>query len=228
VEAAVIGVVALAWWQAPVVPHVPAPGHLWTALRCANCWAASLQHAAGFGLALSAGTWITVFLLREFSLPLALSGALGSLLLILAVLARSMGGLLLARERVPTRVVMRLGDTAIVAGVALLAFPGRPLAVALLGSVLVGLGVGLPYAAVFNTAAASLPSSPAAAQGLAAIGGTVGVMIGAPVMGYAVQTYGFAAAWLVVGLVAAIAFAGTFVMQGEEELATRASPRPRA
>jgi predicted MFS family arabinose efflux permease len=113
---------------------------------------------------------------------------------------------------------MRTGDIAVVAGVVLLATPGRPLAVALAGAVVLGVGVGLPYAAVFNTAAASLPRAPGAAQGLAAIGGTAGVMLGAPVMGLAVQTWGFAAAWVFVGFVGALALVGTFAMLGEEEL----------
>jgi nitrate/nitrite transporter NarK len=221
-EAAFIGAVTIAWTRAPNVVEAPAPGDMRDAVRCANCWLASLQHAAGFGLALASGTWITVYLLREFSLPLTLSGVLGSLLLDLAVVARSLGGWLVAREHVPTRAVMRTGDGSIIVGVALLALPGRPLAIALVGAVLVGLGVGVPYAAVFNTAAASLPSAPAAAQGLAAIGGTAGVMIGAPLMGLAVQTYGFSAAWGVVGTVAAIALVATFRMRGEEELLSAA------
>jgi predicted MFS family arabinose efflux permease len=217
-EALFVGAAAALWWRAPSVPRVARPGSIRDALRCPNCWWTSLQHAAGFGMAIASGTWITVYLLREFHLPLELSGLLGSLLLVLAVLARPLGGLLLARERVPTRRVMRVGDLAIVAGVVLLAIPDRPLAVALGGAVLVGIGVGLPYSAVFNTAAASLPAAPGAAQGLAAIGGTAGVMIGAPAMGYAVQTYGFWAAWLFVGLVSVIALVGTAFMRGEEEL----------
>ena len=217
-EAALIGAAAIAWWAAPAVPRVARPGSIRDALRCPNCWWTSLQHAAGFGLALASGTWITVYLLREFRLPLELSGLLGSLLLILAVLARPLGGLLLAREHMPTRRVMRGGDVAIVAGVVLLAIPDRPLAVALGGAILVGIGVGLPYSAVFNTAAASLPSAPGAAQGLAAIGGTAGVMVGAPAMGYAVQTFGFWAAWLFVGAVSLFALVGTAFMRGEEEL----------
>lgn len=218
VEALFVGAAAILWWAAPSVPRVSRPGNIRDALRCPNCWWTSLQHAAGFGLAIASGTWITVYLLREFDLPLELSGLLGSLLLILAVLARPLGGFLLAREHMPTRRVMRIGDIAIVAGVALLALPDRPLLVALGGAVLVGIGVGLPYSAVFNTAAASLPAAPGAAQGLAAIGGTAGVMIGAPAMGYAVQTFGFWAAWVFVGAVAAIAFAGVAFMRGEEEL----------
>jgi hypothetical protein len=53
-----------------------------------------------------------------------------------------------------TKTVMRTGDLAVVIGVAFLAFPGRPLAAALVGAVILGAGVGLPYAPVFNTAAA--------------------------------------------------------------------------
>ena len=218
VEATLIAACALAWRWAPDVAHAAAPGDMRDALRCRNCWLASIQHAAGFGLALASGTWITVYLLREFSLPLALSGLLGSLLLELAVIARSVGGWLLAREHLPTKLVMRAGDLSIVAGVVFLALPSRPLPIALAGAVLVGVGVGLPYAAVFNTAAASLPAAPAAAQGLAAIGGTTGVMIGAPVMGFAVQTFGFSSAWAFVGAIAAVAFGTTFVMRGEEDL----------
>ncbi len=218
-EAAFVGLVATAWWAAPSVAPVVRPGNIRDALRCPNCWWTSLQHAAGFGMGIASGTWITVYLLREFGLPLELSGLLGSLLLVLAVLSRPLGGLLLAREHVPTRRVMRLGDLAIVAGVALLALPERPLPVALAGAALVGIGVGLPYSAVFNTAAASLPAAPGAAQGLAAIGGTAGVMIGAPAMGFAVQTFGFWAAWLFVGSVAALAFVGASFTRGEEELA---------
>ena len=217
-EAALIALVTLAWTRTPEVAHAAAQGDMRDALRCGNCWWTSVQHAAGFGLALASGTWITVYLLREFALPLALSGALGSTLLALAVLGRAAGGWLVAREHVPTRLIMRGAEVAIIAGVGLLALPARPLPAALAGALLVGIGVGLPYAAVFNTAAASLPAAPAAAQGLAAIGGTAGVMVGAPAMGLAVQTYGFSAAWLFVGAVAAIAFAGTFLMRGEEDL----------
>lgn len=218
-EATLVGIVTVLWSRAPAVDAVLGAGDMRSAFRCANCWATFVQHAAGFGLAIASATWITVFVLREFSLPLALSGLLGSLLLDVAVVARSAGGWLVAREHVATKRVMRGADLAIVAGVVLLALPGRPLGVALAGAVIVGLGVGLPYSAVFNTAAAALPAAPAAAQGLAAIGGTAGVMVGAPLMGLAVQTYGFAAAWAFVGAVALLAFFVTFVMRGEEDLA---------
>ena len=206
------------WLRAPSVSGVRREGSMLDALRCANCWLVSLQHAAGFGLAIAAGSWITVFLLREFSLPLALSGVLGSILLFVAVLTRPLGGLAVTTGLLPTKAVMRTGDLAVLIGVVLLALPGRPLPVALFGAVVVGAGVGLPYAPVFNTAAASLSRAPGAAQGLAAVGGTMGVMVGAPAMGYLVQTFGFAAAWGFVGLVGLLALLGTLLMRGEEEL----------
>jgi nitrate/nitrite transporter NarK len=218
-EAAGLALIFVLWVVfAPSVPAVRRVGNIIDALRSANCWLLSLQHAAGFGMAIAAGSWITVFLLREFALPLALSGILGSLLLLLAFLTRSLGGLVVSRRLLGTKAVMRVADLAVVTGVALLAIPGRPLPVALAGAMVLGIGVGLPYAAVFNTAAASLPRAPGAAQGLAAVGGTAGVMIGAPVMGFAVQTWGFAAAWLVVAFVGFAALVGTFAIIGEEEL----------
>src|SRR5438093_6822042 len=218
-EAAGLVLIFVLWTLlAPSVPAVRRVGNMIDALRCANCWLLSLQHAAGFGMAIAAGSWITVYLLREFALPLALSGFLGSSLLLLAFLTRPLGGLVITRGILTTKAVMRAGDLAVVAGVALLAFPGRPLAIALIGALVLGFGVGIPYAAVFNTAAASLPGAPGAAQGLAAIGGTAGVLVGAPVMGYAVQTWGFGAAWAFVGLVGAVPLAGTAVLRGEEEL----------
>ena len=219
-ESVIIATVGIAWAAlTPAVHDEAAGGDTRDALRSRNAWLLFLQHSAGFGLALSSGTWITVYLLREFSLPLTLSGALGSGLLILAVAGRTIGGWLVGHEHVPTKVMMRVAEISILVGVALLAVPARPLGVALLGAGLVGLGVGLPYAAVFNTAAASMPTAPSASQSLTAMGGTAGAMTGAPLMGYAVQTYGFAAAWAVVGAVALIAFGGTFFLRGEEELA---------
>jgi predicted MFS family arabinose efflux permease len=214
-----IAAVLLAWWRSPRPGAIRPAGTILAALGCANCWWTSAQHAAGFGLGLAAGTWITVYLLREFSLPLEVSGLLGSLLLAIAVFARPFGGLLLRGHRVSSIGLMRIAQTAILIGVTLLALPERPLALAIAGTLAVGLGVGIPYAAVFNTAAASLPRAPGSAQGLAAVGGTAGALLAAPAMGYAVQTWGFAAAWLILAAISGLALTGTFLMRGEEQLA---------
>lgn len=210
----------LAWLVVEQIPAMERPGTMLDAVRCPNCWWASLQHAAGFGLTLAAGSWVTVYLLREFQLPLDASGLLGSILLITAVLARPIGGFLLSRQHVGSLIVMRAAQISILVGIALLAAPGRPLLLALLGTIAVGFGGGFPYAAVFNTAGASLRAAPAAAQGLTALGGMIGTLVGAPAMGYATQTWGFSAAWLFLGTFSLAALLGTFAMTGEEELIT--------
>jgi len=215
---AVIAAALLVWLAATGVQRMKRPGTMLDAARCRNCWWTTVQHAAGFGLVFAAGTWITTFLLREFSLPLEASGLLGSILLVVAVIARPIGGYLIAREHARTVLVMRGAQLTILLGVALIALPGRPIAAALLGAIALGLGGGIPYSAVFNTAAASLPSAPSAAQGLTALGGLMGTLVGAPAMGYAIQTWGFSWAWLILGAISAAALAVTFVMRGEEEL----------
>ncbi len=219
--------IVVLWLRVPGVPHLPRTGNMLAAARDGNCWWTFAQHAAGFGLVLAASAWITIFLIREFGLALELGGLLGSLLLVTAVLARPFGGYLVSRRFLGTLGVMRLAQVVVLTGILALAMPGRPLAVALVGAILVGFGGGIPYSAVFNTAAASLPSSPAAAQGLTALGGLVSALVAAPLMGYAIQTWGFAAAWLILGTVSAVALVGTLVMRGEEHF-TREGHAPRA
>lgn len=214
-----IAVVLIAWLFATGVPRTRRPGTMLDAARCINCWWLLIQHAAGFGLVFAAATWVTTFLLREFGLPLGASGLLGSILLLLAVVARPVGGYLMAREHVSTLAVMRAAQATVLVGIALVALPDRPLWAALLGVAALGVGGGMPYAAVFITAAASLPRSPSAGQGLAALGGLLGTLVGAPAMGYAIQTWGFSQAWLILGGISLTALAITFVMRGEEDLA---------
>src|SRR3990172_681372 len=210
VTSAIIGAVLIAWLLATPVDRMHRPGTMLDAARCLNCWWTFVQHAAGFGLVFAAATWITTFLLREFALPLEASGLLGSTLLVVAGIARPIGGFLGAREHVGTKTVMRAAQLTILVGIALIAFPGRPLLAALAGVIAMGLGGGIPYSAVFNTGAASLPKAPSAAQGLTAMGGLLGTLVGAPAMGYAIQTWGFSWAWLILGGISAAALAVTF------------------
>ena len=203
---------------APTVPRKALPGDIRDALRNGNAWWCFVEHAAGFGLSLAAGSWISVYILREFDTSLVVAGALGAFILIAGLFMRPFGGWLIARERATTTSVMRVAQVLNLIGLAVLAVPGRPLAVALAGGLAVGIGVSLPYAAVFNTAAASLPRAPGAAQSLTATGGTFGAVVGAPLMGAAIERFGFSAAWLVIAIVPVAALVGTFFMRGEEDL----------
>jgi nitrate/nitrite transporter NarK len=211
-----LAVVIVYAWLAPTVPRAVMPGRMRDALRDGNSWWCFVEHAAGFGLALATGSWISAYILREFGTSLVLAGLLGAFVLIAGLFMRPLGGWLIARRRTTTVAIMRGSQVLNLAGLGLLALPGRPLPIALLGGVAVGIGVALPYAAVFNTAAASLPRAPAAAQSLTAVGGVFGALLGAPVMGAAIERLGFSAAWIVIAAVPLAALIGTFFMRGEE------------
>ncbi|HET7700996.1 MAG TPA: MFS transporter [Candidatus Limnocylindria bacterium] len=217
IEAVLIAACLGLWLLATPVPPVPRRGSIRDAFRCPNCWWAGVQHS-GFAVATAAGAWISLYLLREFDLPLAAAGALGSLLLFVTTVTRPFGGWLVARHLLRTRQTMALGNTLIVVGVVLLALPDRPLAIALAGAVLLGTGGGLPYASVFNTAAASLRDAPGAGQGMPVILGNVVILTVTPAMGYAVQVWGFAAAWGLVAVLIGAVIATTPFMRGEEDL----------
>jgi MFS family permease len=218
VEAALLLIVLALWLTTPTVARVRRSGSIRDALRCGNCWLAGLQHV-GFGLVVASGTWIALFLARDFGLSLVASGALGAVLLIVTTAARPIGGWLVASRRLRTRAAMGIGNVLLIAGVIVLAWPSRPLLAALVGAVVLGIGGGLPYAAVFNTAAASLPRAPAASQGMPVMIGNLAILTVAPAMGYALQHYGFSVAWTLVGVAALLALFGSLVMRGEEELA---------
>jgi MFS family permease len=217
VEAVLIGVTLVLFLTTIPVPPVPRRGSIRDAFRCFNCWMAGIEHF-GFAVVAASGAWITLFLLREFDLPLVAAGLLGSLLLVVATIMRPIGGWLVARHVLRTRPAMAVGNALIVVGVLLLALPDRPLPVALLGAVVLGVGGGLPYAAVFNTAAASLREAPAAGQGMPVILGNVAILGITPTMGFLVGTYGFTAAWVFVAVLIAVVLAGVPFMKGEEEL----------
>src|SRR6266852_763556 len=199
IEAALIAGCLLLWLTTPVVAPIARSGSIRDALRCFNCW---------FAATAASGAWITLFLLRGFDLPLVAAGVLGSLLLVVTTLARWVGGWLVSRHLLRTRAAIAVGNALIVVGVLVLALPGRPLPVALVGAVILGIGGWLPYSAVFNTAAASLRDAPGAGQGMPVIIGNVAILGITPTMGYLVQTYGFTAALLsvavLIGLVLAL------------------------
>jgi len=208
---------------APAVPKIPTRASIAVALANANARWCFVEHAAGFGLSLATGTWAAVFVLHEFSVSIVAAGVLGSFLLLMGPPMRVLGGYLVASERLSTIATMRVSQFSNVVGLVVIAFPGRPLPVALAGFALLGIGVSLPYAAVFNTAAASLPSAPGAAQSLTAAGGTLGAVLGAPLMGLVAERIGFAEAWLAIAAIPLLALIGTFVMRGEESLTAPAS-----
>lgn len=170
---------------APGEPRAPAaPGArvaLAVALRARNTWLLALCHTCGFGMAIVISTWVTLYLGDAFGLPIAAAGLIGSLTLVTGIAARTLGGVVLEGGIPPVR-LMRAGLALAAIGLATIAVaPALP--VAIVGLAVTGLGVGFPYAAVFNGAAASVPTSPASAQALVGWGGTLTAIFGPPLVG---------------------------------------------
>ncbi len=187
----------LAWWRLappasePQARPVAGAGigvGLGAALRERNSWLLALSHMCGFGLAMVLGTWVVSYLTSSFNMPLAASGAVGAVVLVLGIAGRSGGGVALERG-VPPIGVIRVGIALAALGLATLAVSGS-LLLAFGGLVATGIGVGLPYAAVFNGAAASVPGSPASTQGFVGTGGVVTAIVGPPLVGWLLDVGG--------------------------------------
>ncbi len=208
-----VAAVWVAWTLlAPGEPRVPSASRaraaLLDALRERNTWLLALCHMCGFGMAIVVGTWVTLYLADAFGLPLAAAGLIGSLTLVTGIAARASGGAILEGGIRPILLIRAGLALAIVGLVALALAPVLPLAIA--GLVVTGLGVGLPYAAVFNGAAASAPSSPASAQAIVGWGGLLTAVVGPPLFGTLLDATGdFAAGFLVFAAIVLVVLALT-------------------
>ena len=151
---------------APLVRPAGAASPLTHAARNRKVWILGLVHTATFGLAILVGTWVTTFLVHDFGLSLVSAGAAGSTILILGVISRPLGGVLIDRRVLSAPAVMKVSVLAGTAGLVLLAWPGRPLIVAVVVIAALGVAFAAPYAAVMNSASGAVPRAPGAAVGL--------------------------------------------------------------
>jgi nitrate/nitrite transporter NarK len=174
-----------------------------------NVWLLALSHVCGFGLAMVLGTWVARYLVDEFTLPLAEAGLVGSLLLATGVVARSLGGAVLERGVSPIPLI-RAGLVLAAAGLVVMAFAHDALVLAVAGLLATGLGVGLPYAAIFNGAAASAPGNPASAQALVGWAALLVAIVGPPLVGFLLDLTGsFSSGYLSLAAVTSVALITT-------------------
>jgi nitrate/nitrite transporter NarK len=189
------------------------------ALRERNTWLLALCHMCGFGMAIVIGTWVTLYLVDAFGLPLATAGLIGSLSPITGIAARASGGVILEGGVGPIWLI-RGGLSLAVIGLTTMALaPILPLAI--VGLLVTGLGVGLPYAAVFNGAAASARTSPASAQAFVGWGGLLTAIYGPPLVGSLLDATGnFAASFLVFAAIVVAVLAMTLLIRPFDLAAT--------
>jgi nitrate/nitrite transporter NarK len=162
---------------------------------------------ASFGLMLVVGTWITTLLRSEFQISLKSAGLLGSMVLLLGIFSRPLGGWLAHSIRIRVLIGISLFVNALACGV--LAWT-HLLVIALAAIVALGMGCGLPYAGVFNRAAALFPGRAGAAMGFVNMVGIVMILAGAPAVGYLADLSGqFRTSFYILGAFALLAAAAS-------------------
>jgi NNP family nitrate/nitrite transporter-like MFS transporter len=181
---------------APQKSHPPA--RLAPMLAHPQLWLLGLVQMASFGLVVVVGVWITTYLSRSFHLTAREAGRIGSLVLVLGVASRPLGGVLTPRWG--ARGTLRIGLALNVIACLSFGLGSGSLAHSSAGVLLLGIGAGLPYAGIFNRAAALFPARAGAAMGLVNMLGIGMILAAPPLIGYVVDWSGsFQSSFLALG-----------------------------
>ena len=181
-------------------PHVS----LAKLLSHGQLWLLGLLQMASFGLVIVIGSWITELLKTKVGLPPVEAGMIGSLVLLLGIFTRIYGGLLVVK--IGYRKLLIGSMLLNIAGCFMLAADNSSFSLALTAIVLIGIGSGLPYSALFNRAVALFPGRGGAAMGLVNMLGIVMILGGAPLVGrIADWTGSFSSAFISLGIFAFVA-----------------------
>ena len=170
------------WAMAPrpddVARHGGSLGEL---IGSGGLWRLGILQMASFGLMIVVGTWITALLRNTSSLSPQRAGLMGSLVLLLGIVTRPLGGWL--THRFPPSSLIR--SALLLNAAACLIVPlGQSLWLTLAAIIALGVGCGLPYAGIFSRAAALFPGRAGAAMGLVNMVGILMILLGAPAVGY--------------------------------------------
>ncbi len=225
---ALLAAAACAWWVWAAPSELPdlsrlsdlsgrqgttAARSLGEMMRHRALWLLGWMQMASFGLMIVVGTWITTLLNTEFRMPLKRAGLLGSLVLLLGILSRPLGGWLAHHMRIR----MLLGVSLLLNALACATLGwGHAISLSMIAIVALGTGCGLPYAAVFNRAAALFPGRAGAAMGLVNMVGIIMILAGAPAVGYLVDLSGqFKTSFYVLGAFALVAAGASYAIPEE-------------
>lgn len=194
---------------APVPSRTPHPPvTLQSMLGDPQLWLLGVIQMASFGLVIVVGTWVTTFLQRSLSLKPAEAGAIGSIVLLLGIVMRPYGGSLV--RKIGVKALLRVSLLFSAVACFLLASGLSSAGFASLAILFLGIGCGLPYAAVFTRAAHLYPQRAAAAMGLVNMLGILMILVAPPLIGYLVDWTGsFRSSFFALGAFAVIAAAAT-------------------
>ena len=216
--ATVAVIVLIAWLFFAPKPPVKEHPHssLLKMLAHRQLWLLGLVQMASFGLVIVIGSWITTMLKENFSLSnKLLISFIASLVLLLGIFTRPLGGRLVTQIGVRKLLIMSLLLN--VVGCFMLAIFTHLLVVDIIAIVLLGIGCGFPYAALFNRAGSIFPGRAGAAMGLVNVLGIVFILAGAPLVGKITDWTGnFSAAFISLGVFSLIICAVSLKIDNEQ------------
>jgi nitrate/nitrite transporter NarK len=158
-------------------------GSLASVYRSGTLWRLGMAHTSMFGTTMVLGAWVAVYLVFEFGLPLSYAGFFGSLGLLIGAVGRPAGGLIVALGWMRPRALILATLAGIVVAIGVLAWPGRPLPVAIAGIATAGVATSLGFAPIVALTGRSAPGAAGAALGLVGLHATFAVIAGAPIVG---------------------------------------------
>jgi len=192
ISTASVALLALIFWVAfapkPKMkehPHIK----LSSLLLHPQLWLLGLVQMASFGLVIVIGNWITILLKQQLQTSnTLLISAIASLVILLGVIGRPLGGYLV--DKIGVRLILEVSFLFNTVGCLLLAFLGSSIEFTLLAIALLGFGCALPYATLFNRATTLFPGRAGAAKGLVNMLGVIMILVGAPLVGYIADVSG--------------------------------------
>jgi MFS family permease len=163
---------------------LPRVGHAGTwVLRDRELLPLGALQAASFGLAVIAANWVVPLLERQGASSTA-AGLAGGLILFAGIVTRPLGGLL--DGRVHRRPLVAAALVGVSAGALLLTL-GAPFPVSALGSLVLGIAAGLPFAMIFAAAQRARPDAPGGAIALVNACAVLTILVGTPLAGLAFE-----------------------------------------
>jgi nitrate/nitrite transporter NarK len=198
--------VLIVWLVVAPAPQftVHPPTSLLSLLSHGQLWLLGFVQMASFGLVIVIGSWITELLKIKIGLPPVKAGMVGSLVLLLGIFTRIYGGLIVSK--IGYRKLLIGSMILNIIGCFMLAADASSFILALTAIVLIGIGSGLPYSALFNRAVALFPGRGGAAMGLVNMLGIIMILAGAPLTGKITDWTGsFSSAFLSLGVFAFVA-----------------------